>query len=159
MQILSTLSPVEHTFLAGTCVRMNRLIDDQFLWKEVTLKAFRSIIDDASIQILSRTRFRGVHSGVFRLQHLDISLCSNLTDVALNDLCKIASGLLRLNVAGCSKVSDQGAWDFHPTLILLDERGANFIRTNHYKNRNIGSVAVLLQTQGSESTLAGRRDG
>lgn len=104
---LSSLSPVDLSRIARVSRRFFFLADDQSLWKMVSLEPFRAIIDDISLQILCETKFSSMGPKT-RLQSLDLSGCSNLTDVSISMLAKSAPGLISLNLIGCNKVSDKG---------------------------------------------------
>lgn len=102
----TVLTPMDHAHLSSTCRRFRRLTEDSSLWRDVSLEPFRSVVDDATIQILVKTKFAAADPAVVRLQSLDISKCSNVTDVSVGWIARGCPGLVRLDLSECVKIGD-----------------------------------------------------
>lgn len=105
--VCGLLSPLDHAHLAATCARFRRLAEDPVLWRDVSLKPYRSFTDDSTVRILVNTRFAAAEpGGLVRLQSLDMSKCSNVTDVAVGAVARGCPGLVRLDLSECVKITD-----------------------------------------------------
>jgi hypothetical protein len=96
----------EHKKLSTVSCRFNLISNQRIFWTGVDLSHFKDIMDDNSLIILFKTKFKSVAEISIRLFFLNLSGCSRLTQNSLDLILELSRYARKLDFSGCLFLSD-----------------------------------------------------